>query len=147
MKYKSLIVDTSGFYAAYVEDDDNFERADTVLEGIRNDELPYRPVYTNRFVLSELATLMLYRVGHHAAVEVLDDVLDSGIRVLNVDSSAFHNAKEGFEKYDDAEISFFDHLTAVLARENEIDHIFTFDESDFETLGFSAVPKETSVIE
>lgn len=47
-----------------------------------------------------------------------------------------------FADYDDQEISFVDHTTAILADERDVDHVFTFD-GDFRTLGFTVVPADT----
>ena len=47
-----------------------------------------------------------------------------------------------FGEYDDQEISFVDHTTAILADERDVGHVFAFD-SDFRTLGFSVVPADT----
>jgi uncharacterized protein len=46
-----------------------------------------------------------------------------------------------FERYDNQQISFVDHTSAVLAREYEIEHIFAFDR-DFTTLGLTRVPAD-----
>jgi predicted nucleic acid-binding protein len=138
-----LFVDTGGFYAVFDEDDAEHDRSSTVFDGIRDGSLSYGPVYTSRYVLSELATLMLYNIRHSAAVEALDTVLGSStFNVLPVDPPTFAAAREQFEQYDDQAISFVDHLGAVLARGQGIDHVFAFD-SDFATLGFTRVPVDT----
>ncbi|GAA0236096.1 hypothetical protein ACFFQF_21415 [Haladaptatus pallidirubidus] len=46
-----------------------------------------------------------------------------------------------FERYDDQQISFVDHTSAVLAREYDIDYIFAFDR-DFTTLGLTRIPSD-----
>jgi uncharacterized protein len=55
----------------------------------------------------------------------------------------FDAAHEHFVEYDDQEIAFFDHLGGALARDYEIEHVFTFDSGDFHTLGFTVVPDDT----
>lgn len=138
-----LFIDTGGFYAVFDEDDAEHDRARTVFDGIKDESLGYGPIYTSRYVLSELATLMLYNIRHSAAVEALDTILGSStFNVLPVDAPVFVGAREQFEQYDDQEISFVDHLGAVLARDRGIEHVFAFD-SDFATLGFTRVPVDT----
>lgn len=106
-----LFVDTGGFYAVFDEDDAEHDRASAIFDGIKDESLSYGPIYTSRYVLSELATLMLYNVKHSAAVAALDTILDSStFNVLPVDAPAFADARERFERYDDQAISFVDHL-------------------------------------
>lgn len=140
-----LFIDTGAFYAAFVEDDANHTAADAVFQGIQSTDVAYGPLFTSRYVLAELATLMLYRVGHTAAVNALSDIRRSeSFNILPVDSTVFAATCSHFERYDDQEISFFDHTSAVLADEYDIEHIFAFDE-DFRTLGFTLVPDDVQV--
>ena len=139
-----LFIDTGAFYARYKPDDENHDRATTVFNGIRAGELTYRPLYTSRYVLSELATLMLRWVNHVAAVQTLTTIRESeSFTILPVDAGAFDQACDQFEQYDDQQISFVDHTSGVLAAEHEIDHVFTFDPDDFRTLGLTVVPDDT----
>jgi predicted nucleic acid-binding protein len=66
-----LYIDTGGFYAGYVEDDSNHERAGAVFDTIRTGET-YGPIFTSRYVLAELATVILYRKRHRCAVSSLE---------------------------------------------------------------------------
>lgn len=137
-----LFVDTGAFFAAFVADDDNHEPADAVFEGVRSGDLPYGPVFTSRYVLSELATLLVYRVNHAAAVDALSTIrASSTFNVLPVDGDTFDAACEEFERYHDHAISFVDHASGVLAREHDVEHVFAFD-GDFRTLGFTLVPAD-----
>lgn len=135
-----VFVDTSAFYARADADDRNHERARRFFAGIRSGDLPYRTLYTSQPVLSELATLLLYKIGHETAAETLAAIRDSGsFNVVAVGEVAFDRAATRFAEWEDQEISFVDHTTSVLARERDIEHVFSFD-GDFETLGFSIVP-------
>lgn len=140
---RALFVDTGAFYAWFKPDDDDHERAKAVFDGIQSGELPYRPILTSRYVLSELATLTLYQVGHHEAVRAFDTIRDSEtFNVLPVDEAVFKRAREQFGQYNDHEISFVDHISAVLAEDYDVERMFAFD-SDFRTLGFTVVPDDT----
>lgn len=140
-----LFVDTGGFYAAYVEDDANHDRADVVFEAIQTGER-YGPVFTSRYVLAELTTVILYRKSHRRAVSTLEEIRSSEtVNVLPVDGTTFDAAHERFVQYDDQKIAFFDHLGGVIARQYEVNHVFTFDPDDFRTLGFTVVPDDTGI--
>lgn len=141
-----LFVDTSAFVAAFDEDDANHDAADSVLAGIRSGDLPYGPVFTSRYVLSETATTILYGAGHREAVEALSTIRDSStVNVLEVGGELFERTATQFEEYDDQTISFVDHMNAVLAAEYDVEHVFAFD-GDFATLGLVRVPVDTGDI-
>lgn len=137
-----LFVDTGAFFAAFVADDDNHQPADAVFEAVGSGDSRYGRVFTSRYVLSELATLLLYRVCHDASVDALSTIrASSTFNVLPVDDRVFATACEEFERYDDHEISFVDQTSSVLARNRDVEHVFTFD-GDFRTLGFTLVPDD-----
>jgi predicted nucleic acid-binding protein len=140
---KPLFVDTGAFYARTDGDDKHHETATEVFEDIRSGDLPYRPLYTTQGVLSELATLCLYKLGRDTAVAALTAVRESAsFNVIPVDRATFEAAAAQFEQYDDQEISFVDHTTAVLADERNVEHVFAFD-GDFRTLDFTVIPEDT----
>lgn len=138
-----LFVDTAAFFARFNERTAEHERARTVFEGIRSGALPYEPLFTSQSVLSELATLMLQKVGHTPAVTALETIREAeSFNVLPVDSGDFDRTCVQFARYDDQQISFVDHTSSVLADGRGVDHVFTFD-GDFHTLGFTVVPGDT----
>ena len=138
-----LFIDTGAFYARFKPDDENHGAAATVFDGIQAGSLPYRPLYTSRYVLSELSTLLLYNVGHTEAIRVLTTIRTSeSFNICPVDDAVYSTTCDEFARYDDHEISFVDQLGGVLARERDIDRIFAFD-GDFRTLGFTVVPEDT----
>jgi predicted nucleic acid-binding protein len=142
---RPLFVDTAALYARVDDDDAHHERATAIFEGVLSGDLAYRPLYTSQSVLSELATLVLYNVGHAEAVRVLNTICDSStFTVLAVDRPTFAAATDRFERFDDQRISFVDHTSAVLAEEHDVEHVFTFD-SDFATMGFTRVPEDVPV--
>lgn len=140
---RPLFVDTGAFYARLDEDDRHHEEAVETFEALRRGDLPYRPMYTSLAVLSELATLALYKLGHATAVRGLTAVHGSdSFNLLVVDEPTFESATQQFERFDDQEISFVDHTSNVLAGEHDIEHVFGFDE-DLRTLGLTRVPVDT----
>lgn len=138
-----LFIDTGAFFAYYNDRDEHYETARAVFRAIREGELAYSPLYTTRFVLTELSTLLLYKVDHATATQALGDILDAAsFNVMRADPAAFADARDEFDRYDDHEITLVDHLTGVLADERAVERIFAFD-SDFRTLGFTVVPGDT----
>ena len=138
-----LFIDTGAFFAYYNDRDEHHEAARAVFQAIRASDLAYSPLYTTRFVLAELTTLLLYEVDHATATRALGDILAAGsFNVVQADPAAFADARDEFDRYDDHEITLVDHLTGVLADERGAKRIFAFD-SDFRTLGFTVVPGDT----
>ena len=139
-----LFIDTAAFFARFNERAAEHDRARAVFDGVRSGELRYNPLFTSRYVLSELATLMLRKVGHRAAVNTLTTIREAdSFNVLPIGGGTFDRTCEQFAQYDDQQISFVDHSSAVLADNRGIEHVFTFDRSDFRTLGFTVVPDDT----
>jgi predicted nucleic acid-binding protein len=140
---RPLFVDTNAFVAIYDESDDHHERANAVLDGIRDRSYPYGPLFTSRHVLSETATVLLYGSSHRDAVRALRNICESSsMNVLALTEPLFERTARQFEQYDDQQISFVDHMNAVLSAEYDIEHIFAFEE-DFRTLGMTRVPVDT----
>jgi predicted nucleic acid-binding protein len=139
-----LFIDTAAFFAHFNERAAEHRRARAVFEGIRSGQFQYGPLFTSRYVLSELATLLLRKVSHQAAVKALTTIRGAdSFNVLSVAEGSFERACDQFARYDDQQISFVDHTSAALAAQYDIEHLFTFDQSDFHTLGFTVVPDDT----
>lgn len=138
-----LFIDTGAFYARMDEDDDHHARANAVFDGIKAGDLPYRPLYTTGYVLAELVTLALARADYALAAAALRRVRASeSVTVVHPDEPAFGAACDEFYR-NEQDISLVDHVTAVLADERDVEHVFTFDPDDFRTLGFTVVPNDT----
>jgi len=139
---RPLFVDTGALYARFVSDDVNHDAATSVFEAVRDGELPYRPLYTTRYVVSELTRLLLYRKGHEQAVSALHAVEGSAaFVVLSPTDTEYERACERFAEYEDQKITLVDHLTGVMAEARDVERVFAFD-SDFQTLGFEVVPED-----
>lgn len=140
-----IFIDTGAFYARADEDDKHHQDALDLFERIRTVEVPYRPIFTSQAVLSEFATLSLYKLGHDTATSSLSAIQESSsVNIIPVDKPIFETAAKQFKEYHDQEISFVDHTTGIIAEERDIEHIFAFD-SDFRTLGFSLVPDDVNL--
>lgn len=142
---RPVFVDTGAFYARVDEDDRHHEQAWRLFEAIRSGDVAYRPMVTSQSVLSEFATLALYKLGHEDAVRALNAIRASkSVNVVPVGRATFEAAAERFEDYDDQAISFVDHTTGVLAEERDIEHVVAFDDG-FRTLGFTLVPGDVGL--
>jgi predicted nucleic acid-binding protein len=138
-----LYVDTGPFYAQFIETASRHNRAKQLFEAIGHGTLPYRPLYTSTYVLDELATLVLSHETHGAAVAAVERVQESPTTVIHPTATDWHGTKVQFAQYEHPAISFTDHMSGFLARERDIEHVFTFDPDHFRTLGFTAVPDDT----
>jgi predicted nucleic acid-binding protein len=142
-----LFIDTGAFYARMDEDDAHHARATAVFNAIQAGDLPYRPLYTTSYVLTELVTLGLARANYALAATALRRVRASpSVTVLHPDEPSFAATCNEFYRYDDQEISLVDHATGVLADDRDVEHVFTFDPDDFRTLGFTVVPDDTGEV-
>lgn len=141
---RPLFIDTGAFFARFNERATEHGRAQAVFRGIQSGELGYGPLYTSRYVLSELATLMRRKVGHAPAVTALELIREgASFNVLSVGRASFDRTCDRFARYDDQQISFVDHSSGVLASEHSVEHVFTFDPDGFRLLGLIAVSDET----
>lgn len=143
--WSPLFIDTGALFAYYNANDtgDRHARARSVFGAIQAGDLAYRPLLTSRYVLAELATLLRRKVGHSTAVSALSDLRGSpAFTICLLDDAGFAATCEQFKQYDDQQISFIDHSSAVLAQDHDTDHVFAFDD-DFATLGFTRVPVDT----
>jgi predicted nucleic acid-binding protein len=137
-----LFVDTGAFYARIDERDDEHTRAMAVFDALEAGELVYRPIYTSGFVLGELVALGIARGRVNDVGAALDRIRSSPrVEVLHPGEPAFAEACAELHHYSDQQLSLVDHLTGVLADERGVDHVFTFDPNDFETLGLTPIPK------
>ena len=99
---KPLLVDTNAFVALFDTDDSHHVAANAVLDDIREGELAYGSMFTNRYVLSETATVLLYGVGHREAVAALTTIrASSTFNILDVTEAIFDRTADQFARYDD----------------------------------------------
>lgn len=140
-----LFIDTGAFYARFVANAPRHGRATEVFDAIRDGRLRYRPLYTSWGIVGELVTLVQRKTNRERAIDTLERVRDSdAISILQADAESVTAASDEFCRYEDQQISFVDHTTAVLATERDVESVFTFD-ADFRTLGFQLVLADVSV--
>ncbi|GAA0242381.1 type II toxin-antitoxin system VapC family toxin [Haladaptatus pallidirubidus] len=137
-----LFIDTGAFFAWVNTRAGRHETAQSVFDALRCEAIPYQPLFTSRYVLSELVTLTSRKVNHKITADALQTIRRSeSFNILPVGEGVFAAACDEFERYDDQQISFIDHTSTVLAHEYDIEHIFTFDRG-FTTLGLTCGPAD-----
>ncbi len=138
-----LFVDAGPFIARYSRAD--MYHADSVrtFEKIGRGETPYRKLYTSDYILDEAVTGCRQRTRTHAAsVELGNAILSSeSILLLKVDKQALEESWDLYKERNQVNLSFTDCTTAVLARRHGIVELYTYDDKDFQPLGFHTINK------
>ena len=136
-----MFVDTSAFVALFHERDQRSAEARAFFAGVRDGRLRARPIYTSEYVVDELVTTLLGRVGHDRASRALEALRETSlVNVLHVDGSTYELAVDRFLAYDDHDLSFTDHVIGVQALDRGVDLVVSFDQ-EFAALGLSTLPE------
>lgn len=136
-----LFLDTSGLYPFFYARAAQHEPVTALFLAVADEQLAYRPLFTNQYVLDELVSLLLAHAGHATAAEALAALRDSmATTVLSVPDDVFDRATATFFEYDDHDISLTDHTIAIQADDHDVDHVLAYDR-DFEVLGLTVVPR------
>lgn len=126
-----IFVDSSFLFAG-------FDRRDSFHETARRlgDLVEDRQFVTTSHVRGELWTLVRRRLGHHAAVVVLDSFVSGWIQVAAVDAGLEEEALAWLRHRDEREYSFVDATSFAFMRANGIREALAFD-GDFAAAGFT----------
>jgi predicted nucleic acid-binding protein len=135
----ALFLDTSALFPYFDPDTEEHDEVNTFFRESLP-ELPYRPLYTNQYVVDELVTLLLYKADREKAEKAYESITQSEvINLLSVDDPVFKEAGEEFLNGNDA-VSFTDYTIGVHAGEKGIDYVLAYD-GDFERIGLNTVPR------
>ena len=127
-----LFVDTSFLYAALDRRDDRHEDAVAVFGEAGGEGL-----LTTSHVLGESWTLTRRRLGHRAAVSLLEAVRQSRLYTIVTPGQRLEErAFAWLHDHDEREYSFVDAVSFVTMRDRSVDTALAFD-ADFEAAGFS----------
>jgi predicted nucleic acid-binding protein len=136
---KALFLDTSALFPYFDPDTEEHEEINRFFNEILP-EVPYRPLYTNQYVVDELVTLLLYKADREKAETAYNSIIRSeAIQILSVDDSVFEQAGEEFLDGNEA-ISFTDYTIGIHAEEKSIEYILAYD-GDFEKFGLNRIPR------
>ncbi|MDY7081872.1 MAG: hypothetical protein SXQ77_05560, partial [Halobacteria archaeon] len=80
-----LFLDTSGLYPYFHSNAKQHAEVSEFFDLLSRNELPYRPLLTNQYVVDELVSLLLAHSGHRTASEATTTLMESkAIEVLSV---------------------------------------------------------------
>ncbi|MGH7826776.1 MAG: type II toxin-antitoxin system VapC family toxin [Candidatus Binatia bacterium] len=119
-----VFLDTGAFLALSDEDDRYHAPAKSTYTELLQSKAQF---LTSNFVLSETCTLIRLRVSHPAAVEFMERLDETGIKVHRVSEAMEQNAKAIFVRYSDKDFSFVDCTSFALIDHHRLDHAFAFD--------------------
>lgn len=128
--------DTSFFFASLCPRDINFKRAGEILEEAVSQGIA---LWTTWDIISETATLLLYRFHARAAIRFLDEIKPA-LRIVEYDDSVRQEAERIFRLLSkDKRLSFCDAISYVVVKTVLQDiACLSFDE-DFSHLGLIVV--------
>lgn len=139
-----VFVDTGAWYAVSNQYDQHFTAAqgyysDTVRRGAR--------FITSDYVLDETLTRLRYDFGHASAMEFWERTqrarIGHALDIVRVTETVWELAMDIFLRYTDQRFSFTDCTSFVLARDNDVDEVFAFDEH-FAIFGLPVQPPSRS---
>lgn len=136
---RRIFVDTSAYYAATDEYDQQHELAALTLRQLVADRYEF---VTSNFVLAELHALIIARIGRSVAYDTLVDLLASE-RVIDVTEHEHLRAMEILRQYADKSFTLTDAYSFAVMERFEILSAFTFDRH-FEQFGWRVVPSLVS---
>ena len=143
----SILIDSGVFYAFYNRRDvhhlDSICLLFHVLEG------RYGRPYTLDLVVSEVYTLLRYRVGVDASLAFLDVLERSGIEIFFFDNSCLKGVKDVLKEYSERKLSFTDAFIIYIVEKYGIKFLASYDKRSFsgiiETIGLDyakSLPKK-----
>jgi predicted nucleic acid-binding protein len=128
--------DTSFFFASIYPRDINYERAGQILKEALTQEIT---LWTTWDIISEIATLLLYRFNSKAAIRFLDEIKPV-LNIVYYDDSVRQEAERIFRRLGkDKKLSFCDAISYVVVK-TILEGIvcLSFDE-DFSRLGLNVI--------
>ena len=133
---RQAFCDTSFFFAALYPKDVNYQRAGRLLEEALAQEVS---LWTTWDIISETATLLLYRFNARAALRFLDEMKPS-LQIVYYDESVREEAERVFRLFTkDKKLSFCDAISYVVVKTILRDvNCLSFDE-DFTRLGLNVI--------
>ncbi len=138
---EKVFVDTSGWVALFVANDENHERAVSIFEDLK---LSKYLLHTSDYIIDETITTILFRGSHMQSVLAGEALFTSKITtIVHVAPDHLRNAWLHYRKYADKRFSFTDVTSFSIMQELKIRKAFAFDRN-FLQAGFElmASPKD-----
>lgn len=136
MQPQKVFIDTSGFYALLVSNDDYHLRAKNFINDAREKKIL---LHTTDYILDETYTLLKARKVSSQVQVLMDSISKSKAIMINwMDVELFDSSSKYFLKHQDQEYSFTDCVSFVLMRKIGIKRALTKDQH-FIQAGFEIV--------
>ena len=122
---EKVFVDTSGWVALFVENDQNHKKAVSIFEEIKSSKVP---IYTSDYCIDETITTILARGNHKQSVLAGEALFSSKIiKTVHVCPDYLQATWELYQKYKDKSFSFTDVTSFVIMKGINIKKAFAFD--------------------
>lgn len=139
----ALFLDTGGLFAYFHPNATEHEAARAFVQAVGRGKIPYRPLYTSTYVVDELVTLLQSKGRQEWAVDAFEVLTASeNVTLLPESIEQFDAVGDRLPDYAEHEISFTDHLSARQMDAENVEYVFTYD-GDFETLGYTSIPRRS----
>lgn len=123
---EKIFVDTSGWVALFVDNDQNHKKAVSIFEDIKS--LKGTLIYTSDYIIDETITTILARGNHKQSVLAGEALLTSKIiKIIHVSADYLQAAWGLYKKYKDKMFSFTDVTSFAIMKDLHIIKAFAFD--------------------
>ena len=130
---RQIFIDTSAYFALADEEDKNHQAASGKLQQLIRERASFT---TTNIVIAETHTLTLKRIGYKTALEVIERIYSSQIRIYRIREADEKKALDIIRKYTDKDFPFVDALSFAVMEKLHITQAFTFDKH-FTQYGFT----------
>ena len=130
---RQIFIDTSAYFALADEEDKNHQAASGKMQQLIRERASFT---TTNIVIAETHTLTLKRIGYKTALEVIERIYSSQIRIYRIREADEKKALDIIRKYTDKDFPFVDALSFAVMEKLHITQAFTFDKH-FTQYGFT----------
>ena len=133
---KIIFVDTGALFAAANAKDKDHQKAKDFLTKLAEEKVI---LLVTNFIISEIYTLMLRKIGRDKAIEHLEKLRNTA-EIERVSEEDENKAWQIILRYRDKDFSYVDATSFAVMERLEISDAFSFDEH-FEQYSFNRLPK------
>jgi predicted nucleic acid-binding protein len=119
-----VFVDTGAHYALADANDPDHEEAVRLLQQISRQRYA---LVTSNFVISEVYTLLLKRLGWERAIRYVEELRAGATQVLGISAEDESRAWEIIRQYQDQDFSYVDATSFAMMERLDIETFFAFD--------------------
>src|ERR1700680_1492398 len=137
---RRLFVDTSAYFALTDKRDENHEAAVHFIHKLIRERAE---LLTTNYIVAETHTLLLNRIGHTTALQVIEALYKSQTRIYRVRGAAERKELDIIRLYTDKKFSLVDAISFATMERFHVTQAFAFDHH-FTQYGFSLLPAMSS---